>query len=438
VLWLRYTGRSRRATEDGGSVLWLCYTGHIPVLRNGLLMRDCWLMMGAMELRIGVIGLGRRRYMAALAHQPENDVYVTAVADPRELHRTDFEKKIGAEVSFTADYREMLDLPELDAVIILSSDFLHEEHATAALEAGKHVYLEKPMAITIEGCDRILETARNTGRKVVVGHNMRHLETIRKMKDLVLEGAIGDVRSGWCRHFCCYGGDAYFKDWHAERDKSTSLLLQKACHDIDILHWLCDGATRRTTAMGNLTVYNKVQDRHSPEEYGDADWSFDHWPPHEQTGLNPVIDVEDLSMMLMELDNGVLCSYEQCHYTPDGWRNYTIIGTEGRIENLGDVPGESTVRLWNRRGHYVPEGNQSFVIPEAEGGHGGADPRIIDEFIRHVREDGPITTSPLEARASVAAGCAATHSLRNGNIPVDISPVPAETVEYFAKTSGLD
>ena len=49
--------------------------------------------------------------------------------------------------------------------------------------------------------------------------------------------------------------------------------------------------------------------------------------------------------MLMELETGALCSYQQCHYAPDGWRNYTIIGTEGRIENFCDYHGHTVVRL---------------------------------------------------------------------------------------------
>ncbi len=388
--------------------------------------------MSKEPLHIGVIGLGRRRYLVEPAHQPEEGVFVSAAADPREDHWADFAEKINPDVEFHHDYAELLGRPEIGAVFILSSDFLHEEHAVAALEAGKHVYTEKPMAITIEGCDRMLDASRRTGCKLYVGHNMRHIDTFRKMKQLIEDGAIGEVRTGWCRHFVCYGGDAYFKDWHAERAKATSLLLQKACHDLDVMHWLCGGYTRRTTAMGNLTVYNQVEDRHSPDEYGNADWSLDHWPPLSQTGLNPVIDVEDLSMMLMELDNGVLCSYAQCHYAPDSFRNFTIIGTEGRIENLGDVPGESTVRVWNKRGNYMPEGNEDHEIAAVDGSHGGADPRIVGEFIRYIREDGPITTSPVEARNSVAAGCAAAHSLRNGNVPVDIPPLPDDTVAHFA------
>ena len=136
-------------------------------------------------------------------------------------------------------------------------------------------------------------------------------------------------------------------------------------------------------------------------------------------------------MIMMVLDNGVFASYQQCHYAPDGWRNYTIIGTEGRIENFGDGPGECVVRLWNRRAYYQPYGDEQFFIPPADGSHGGADPSIVHEFIRYVRDGAKVTTSPVAARYSVAAGCMGAHSIRNGNIPMNIPDVPAEIVAYF-------
>ena len=156
---------------------------------------------------------------------------------------------------------------------------MHEEHTSAALEAGKAVYLEKPMAITIEGCDRILQTAFRKKAKLYLGHNMRHMTFVLKMKELINKGAVGEVKVGWCRHFASYGGDAFFKDWHAERSKATSLLLQKGAHDIDILHWLCGGYTSRVTALGGLTLYDKITDRHAPSERGDQSWRLENWPP---------------------------------------------------------------------------------------------------------------------------------------------------------------
>jgi predicted dehydrogenase len=156
---------------------------------------------------------------------------------------------------------------------------------------------------------------------------MRHMAFVQKMKELVDSGAIGEVRTAWCRHFIAYGGDAYFKDWHAERSKATGLLLQKAAHDIDVMHWICGGYSRLVNAMGNLTVYNQIKDRRSPKDLPDVRWYSNNWPPSSQQKLNPIINVEDLSVMQMTLDNGVICTYQQCHYAPDAWRNYTIIGT---------------------------------------------------------------------------------------------------------------
>jgi len=305
----------------------------------------------------------------------------------------------------------------------------------AALEAGKAVYLEKPMAITIDGCDRILRTARDHRAKLYVGHNMRHFPVVLQMKELIDGGPIGQVKVAWCRHFVSYGGDAYFKDWHADRSKTTGLLLQKGAHDIDVLHWLCGGYAESVVAMGGLTLYGQITDRHATSERGDASFVEGNWPPLTQRGLNPVVDVEDVSMVLMRLDNGVLASYQQCHYTPDAWRNYVVIGTEGRIENFGDgISEDSCVRLWNKRADgYRAEGDEVFRLAHREGGHGGGDVSIVAEFLGYVRGGGPTRTSPIAARYSVAAGHMATESLRKGSVPVSVPRLDGELLEYFGE-----
>jgi predicted dehydrogenase len=289
------------------------------------------------------------------------------------------------------------------------------------------------MTCNVEDCDEILKTAYENKVKLFLGHNMRHMSFVLKMKELIDIGAIGEVKSGWCRHFIAYGGDAYFKDWHADRKKSTGLLLQKTAHDIDVLHWLCKGYTTRVNAFGALSLYDKIQDRHSEHERGDATFNMKNWPPLSQKQLNPVIDVEDLSMMQMVLNNGVLACYQQCHYTPDAWRNYTIIGSEGRIENFGDEPGNCVVCLWNRRIGYNHYGDEQYYILPSEGSHGGSDIDIVDTFIRYLRGETKIKTSAIAARNSVAARYYATLSLRQGGIPFDVNEPNGEIVEYFEK-----
>ena len=185
----------------------------------------------------------------------------------------------------------------------------------------------------------------------------------------------------------------------------------------------------RVQGFGRLAVYGDVADRHdgvTPE-----DWFAPqvHWPPLKQRGLHPHIDVEDLSMIHMVLANGVLASYNECHFTPDYWRNYTVIGTEGRLENFGDTDG--VVRLWNKRGGYSARGDREFRFRSTEGGHGGADARLMREFVRFARDGGTTETSPVAARDAVAAGVAGTQSLRNGSGPVAVPPVDTELAEYF-------
>lgn len=382
------------------------------------------------DLRIGVIGAGGRGVIASYAHRPGAGSRVTTccATDPQALEAS--RRRYGDDVFTTDDYRALLEQP-LDAVFVCTPDYLHEEHALAALEHGLAIYLEKPMAITIAGCDRILRAAMDARAGLYIGHNMRHMAFVRQMKALIDQGAIGEVKTAWCRHFVGHGGDFYFKDWHAERRNTTGMLLQKAAHDIDVLHWLCGSYTQRVNAMGGLTLYDQIADRHAPGERGDPSPHLEHWPPLSNHGMNPIIDIEDISMMNMQLENGVFVSYQQCHFSPDYWRNYTVIGTLGRIENIGNSEAGTVIHLWNTRRMEFGAPDQVFTITSDDGSHGGADPRIVGEFLDFVRNGGITTTSPLGARASVAAGCLATDSLRNGGQPYDVPALDPEVEAYY-------
>jgi predicted dehydrogenase len=252
------------------------------------------------------------------------------------------------------------------------------------------------------------------------------------MRRIILDGRIGEVKAVWCRHFVGNGGDYYFKDWHADRRRTTGLLLQKGAHDIDVIHWLSGGYAERVAAMGSLSVYGRIDDRRDRSDERMLDWfSTDNWPPASLTGLNPVVDVEDLSMVNLQLSNGVLASYLQCHFAPDTWRNYTVIGTEGRIENFGNGAG-SEIRLWNQRHQDLASADETFIVPAiATGSHGGADGLLVAEFLRFVREGGVTETSPVAAREAVAAGILATQSLRTDGSAIAVPPLPGDLVAYF-------
>ena len=374
-----------------------------------------------MTLEVGIIGFGNRARLGQLvdAH-PGARVVAVCDRDPDALARA---ATIHPGALMTPDLETLL-ASGVDAVMVLTPDDTHEAVAVAALERGIAVFCEKPLAITAAGSDRILRAAVSSGARLYVGHNMRHLPMVRTVRSLIADGAIGEVKAIWCRHFVGHGADFYFKDWHADRARTTGLLLQKGAHDIDVIHWLAGASTRRVTAMGALTLFGSGERSGRDDQRATEVAEPELWPPQAHSRLHPTIDVEDLSMALFELENGVLASYEQCHYTPDYWRSYTVIGTHGRLENVGDMD-DGEIHVWNRRhaGFAAPDEIHGFTGGVSD--HGGADEALVDEFIRYARDGGPTQTSPIAARDAVAAGEAATISLRAGGVPQDVPPAPA-------------
>ncbi|WP_442543098.1 Gfo/Idh/MocA family protein [Arthrobacter sp. KN11-1C] len=383
-----------------------------------------------MDLKVGIVGFGLRSSLWRHAHKPGHGSEVTVVCDLGERGRADAAEKIPTAV--ITDDLDVLLASGLDAVLVLTPDNQHAAVAVRTLKAGIPTFCEKPLDVTLEAADLILQTAFDTGTRLYVGHNMRHMPVVVQMRDIIQAGTIGDVKAVWCRHFVGNGGDYYFKDWHAQRANTTGLLLQKGAHDIDVIHWLAGGYSTKVQAIGDLAVYGDVASRRDNTGRRMGDWfSVDNWPPTEQTDLAETIDVEDISMMNMVLNNGVLASYQQCHFTPDYWRNYTVIGTKGRIENFGDGAGDQ-IHVWTTRttsGFAEPD--QRVEVREGEGGHGGADPLLIAEFLRFAKDGGATATSPIAAREAVAAGVLATESLRGDGCAKRVPALPEELMEYF-------
>ena len=385
---------------------------------------------GRPALRVGVVGIGQRAYIAHHVAASGEAAELVAAADTTEGGRARAAEQFPG-VSVHASHREMIAEARLDAAIVTTPDWTHAEIAVDLLRAGVAVYLEKPLAITLDDADRVLAVAAETGTPLYVGHNFRHAAVVRLMHEIIARGDIGEVKTVWVRHFVGNGGDYYFKDWHADRSRTGTLLLQKASHDLDVVHLLAGAYTERVVGMGDLMVYGDVTDRRDRSDQTVDQWfSFDNWPPAAAEGLNPVVDVEDVSMMMMTLGNGVQASYQQCHFTPDYWRNYTVIGTEGRLENVGDTAG-GVVKVWNRRHDWQVAGDVEHPISGVEAGHADADVDTVREFLAFVARDVLPTLSPLAARAAVAAGALAAESLRDGSTPRDVPPLPEAVVRHF-------
>jgi len=378
------------------------------------------------QVRIGMIGVSGRGGLWRNWHQPDRGrSRVVAGADIREDRLARFREENGCDPFTTTDYRAMLDREDVDAVAVCSPDFCHEEHAVAVLQAGKHLFLEKPMAIRTDGCDRILEAWRASDKRMMIGFNMRYMSIFRVMKEAIDSGAIGEVKAAWVRHFVGHGGDFYYHDWHATRANCNSLLLQKGSHDLDMIHWLTGRYTRRAAAFGSLDFFGG--DR--PNDLTCDDCPEVRTCTEAQPGSDRVrccfrreVDIEDNQVVILVLEGGIKASYLQCHFTPDYHRNYVIIGTEGRIEN-----SEPEMKVWiktRRSNTYRELADREYRVKPARGSHGGADPVICEDFLDMVIDGKEPVATPLAGRMSVAAGCAAADSLRSGGTPQDVPPPP--------------
>lgn len=379
-------------------------------------------------LRIGMVAVGGRGGLWRHWHHPDTGrSVVVAGADISREALEKFERDAGSQPFVTTDYREMLARDDIDAVAVCSPDYCHEEHAVAALEAGKHLFLEKPMAITTEGCDRVLRAWQRSGKRMMVGFNMRYMSIFRVVKEIVDSGVIGEIKAVWVRHFVGYGGDFYYHDWHASRRNTTSLLLQKGSHDIDMIHWISGSYTERVAGFGGLDYFGGDRaDDLSCDACPDAALCIEAQPDssRRQCAFRREVDVEDNQVLSMQLANGIKAAYLQCHFTPDYHRNYVFIGTEGRVEN-----SEPDMKVWvktRRSNSYRELADREYSIKPSAGGHGGADPVICRDFIDMVIDGKEPVATPVAGRMSVAAGCAGASSIRNGGQPVAVPPLPED------------
>ncbi len=190
-------------------------------------------------LKIGLIGAGA---IAQNAHVPalagKEDIEVAAVADVAQANRREAGERLGCARLYD-DYRRLLDEPDIQAVDVCLPHFLHEEVTLAALDAGKSVLLEKPIALTLEQADRMIAAARDKKRKFFVSLNQRFEPAHRKLKEILESGVYG-------RPFLVLApviGDEFSRmniedNWKGRWDRAGGgALVDTGTHIIDLMLW---------------------------------------------------------------------------------------------------------------------------------------------------------------------------------------------------------
>jgi predicted dehydrogenase len=381
-------------------------------------------------LKIGLLGGGGRGSWLAHEVQRSGLGRVVAAHDANRSFAETMLKRQDLTIPLV-ERESIIGDASLDGVIVATPDDCHRQDACDLLRSGRPVLCEKPMAIHIEDCDAMLKVQHETGHSLQIGFNLRFSPLYQKMREIAVSGRLGKITTVWVRHFVGLGGDFYFHDWHSVRDRSKSLLLQKATHDFDVIHFVTGSYTRRLVALGNRAYYGGHRDNEltcpvCPDVGTCPEANRDPENPRIECAFREEIDVEDNEMVLLELENGILANYSQCHFTPDYHRNYVFIGTKGRMESfepMRRVEGwqeDCRIEILFRNS---PE-RETIRFDSESRGHGGADIRMITKWLGALRDGSFDKENPIGGRQSVAVGCLAAESLRNGNAWMNLPQVP--------------
>ncbi|MCX7884160.1 MAG: Gfo/Idh/MocA family oxidoreductase [Caloramator sp.] len=349
--------------------------------------------------KIGIIGTGMRTMFLVNEILKKNEFEIVALSDVSNKNMELLCSRYNLKLDKYTDYKELLSRKDIDAVIICSPDYYHEEQAIAALSLGKHVFLEKPIAITKEGALRVLKKRDESNKILIVGFVLRYNKLYKKMKELIQNGIIGELKTGWVLHSVGAASDWYFHDWHGTMKNTNGLLLQKGSHDFDIINWVVNSKLKKIVAFGSRDFFggNKpdnliceeckekticteaIKPRYITWEKANGEKTNVHYNVwRNQCAFRNEIDVFDNHQVLLEYNNGVKVSYMECHYTPDDNREYIFIGTKGKLK-LDDANNTITVQIRNNM--YDRNENIVYKNLQENDGHGGGDEHILDAFI---------------------------------------------------------
>ncbi|NOU64832.1 gfo/Idh/MocA family oxidoreductase [Paenibacillus sp. LMG 31461] len=251
------------------------------------------------KLKLGIAGAGN---IFKVAHAPvfaeHPEIEFVAVCDPIADRAKQQAEQWGIPYFYT-DYKEMLSKhPELDAIDICSPNKYHSDIAVAALEAGLHVFCEKPDAISPEEASRMANAAEKSGKLLITMRNNRFRPAIQFLKKYVTAGHAGDIytgRCGWVRRRGIPGKGGWFT---TKELSGGGPLIDLGVHFIDVAVWLM-GNPRPVSVVG--ATYTKFADTSL------SDSAHSQFGEKSEQGI---YDVEDLATGFIRFDNGATLQIE--------------------------------------------------------------------------------------------------------------------------------
>jgi len=429
------------------------------------------IMTDSKVTRYALVGTGGRAPMyidpIATTYKDSNELVGLCDVNPARLayHTRRLADELGhheVPTYLADDFDRMIEETQPHCVIVCTIDRYHSRYIIRAMELGCDAITEKPMTIDDKKCRAIIDTIQKTGRRLRVIFNYRWGPGPTHVHKLLSEGTIGDIIHVDMEYLlnADHGAD-YFRRWHREKENSGGLMVHKSTHHFDLVNWWLDSVPETVFAFGRLAFYGtenakargievKYQRYTGNDTAGDPfaldlnanktlkalylDAEKHDGYQRDRNVFGEPIDIEDTMSVLVRYRTGTVLNYSLNAYLPREGFHVVFNGTKGRLEyreshtayvvtkpedpklpNELDVGGRLTVHPMFGQPYDVP-------IPQAKGGHGGADPLLQEQIFSPdppAERDGR-NAAQGQGAASILIGIAANTAFETGQ-PVRIA-----------------
>lgn len=289
--------------------------------------------------------------------------------------------------------------PEVDGLMICTPNYTHIEIAREAVKSGKHILLEKPMAITLQDAHEILRTAREYGAVFQIGLQYRHKAIYAEaIHETLVRRAVGDVKTVRTTEHRIPFLDKVGQ-WNKFSEYSGGTLVEKCCHYFDLMNLFAGSKPTTVYATGDMAV-NFVD-----FEYG-----------------NEKSDIIDNAFVTVLYNNGVRAGFELCMFAPMFYDEVVVCGDEGRLKAYENedflATGRPSTHLEVLRGEHGPSrvSTPCYPVDIQQSGHHGSTYYEHKYFIDNIEGKETPTATVDEGFWSVVVGLAAEESLVTGNV----------------------
>lgn len=350
-------------------------------------------------IRFGLIGCGRvaPRHAQSLLQLPRTKL--AGVADIVEARANHFAVEYKAPhetIDAYTDYRALLDRDDIDAICLCVPSGMHAKLAMDALDAGKHVLVEKPIALSLEDADRMIAHAHACNRTLGVVLQNRFNHPMRKLRDAIDRGALGRLHLGAaCVRW--YRPQSYYEDgWHGTWAMDGGALMNQSIHHIDALQWF----------LGDVEAVS----------------AYTATRAH-------VMEAEDIGVAILRFASGALATVEGSTVTwPENLEgSVAIFGDHGSVKIGGTALNR--IVLWKVEGELEQEAEiLTSQVVDPPSVYGYSHREVISDFANALLEGREPATAGPEARRSLALVLAIYDSARLG-CEVRLAPNVSSYVE---------